>query len=116
MNLSNKLVYNEKLQLADPSMKERTLEIDKFWKDRTPSYLRRLVDPNKPLWFVNHDIALNLIGDKKDNVSRVKRFLQIMITCRIYSIFRELGVERKKILIISAYNSLVHQIVNNLKK
>ena len=88
MNLSNKLVYNEKLQLADPSMNERKLEIDNFWKDKTPSFLRKVVDPKKPLWFVNLDIALNLIGDKKDNVSRVKRFLQIMITCKIYSIFR----------------------------
>ena len=96
-------------------MNERSLIIDSDWKDKTPSYLRKIVDPKKPLWFVNHDLALSLLGDKKDNVSQVKRFLQINVTCKIYSIFRELGVERKKILIISAYNSLVHQIVNKLK-
>lgn len=54
-------------------------------------------------------------GDLVDT-RRVKRLLQIKISCCLYKQFRNLGVKKEDILIISAYNSLVHQLVRALKK
>lgn len=82
-----------------------------------PKFLHEVIDPSKSLRFINYDNTLNLFaGDEKTDVRRIKRLLQIKITCCLYKYFRNLGIERKDILIISAYNSLVHQIVSALKK
>lgn len=50
------------------------------------------------------------------DVRKIKRLLQLRITCMLYKYFRLLGIKKEEILIISAYNSLVHQLVSALNK
>lgn len=81
-----------------------------------PKFLHDVIDPSKTLRFINYDNIINLVDDQKTDLRRIKRLLQLKIVCCLYKQFRDLGIERKDILIISAYNSLVHQIVGALRK
>ena len=69
------------------------------------------MNPEKPLRFVNYDAVLSLFVEESKNQSKIRRFLEIRITCMIYEAFRKLGLKREDILIISVFNSSVHEIV-----
>ena len=78
--------------------------------------MHKVIEPKKSLRFINYDSALTLLPVESLDTKKVKRLLQIRMACCIYKCFRDLGISRENILIISAYNSLVHQLVNALKK
>lgn len=70
-------------------MKNRQLDIPDDWKEKTPEFLYPVVNPKKALRFINYDSALNLLPKNQSfSMKKVKRLLQIRITCSIYKSFR----------------------------
>ena len=66
------------------------------------------MNPEKPLRFVNYDGVLSLFVEESKNQAKIRRFLEIRITCMIYESLRKMGLKREDILIISVFNSSVH--------
>lgn len=77
-----------------------------------PDSLRNIIDPKMPVRFVNYDPVLNLFSSEPKLQTKTRRFLELELTCSIYQILRKNGLQREEILIISAFNSTVHEIVS----
>jgi DNA replication ATP-dependent helicase Dna2 len=117
MALSNKLVYNGELELANPRIKDKTVRLCDSWQTLVSPAFTDILSPQEPVVFLNYDPIINAISKKYAHQEPlIRKVIETELTAYVYRSFAALDLPRNCISIISAYNTSVNRMVELLRQ
>ncbi|KMS95822.1 hypothetical protein BVRB_004770 isoform B [Beta vulgaris subsp. vulgaris] len=100
MKLSNSLIYGERLRCGSPDVENAKLKLSN--RGSMPSWLKEVLDPDKPVIFINTDFLPAFETKDKKTVNNP---IEAYIVAEISEALANHGVEKGEIGIITPYNS-----------